>query len=142
MLVICGNPPYSGISQNRSAEQYVRAHKRIKDRQVNGCPSYLDWWFDRNIQSKWTANRWAKGTRNGLQDDYVKFIRFAQWKMEPVDRGIVAIITNHSFLDNPTFRGMRKSLLDTFDALYFLDLHGNAKKKETVPEWWQGRECL
>ena len=53
-----------------------------------------------------------------LQDDYVKFIRFAQWKMEQVEEGIVAIITNHSFLDNPTFRGMRHSLLQTFNQMY------------------------
>ena len=69
-----------------------------------------------------------------LQDDYVKFIRFAQWKMEQVPEGIVAIITNHSFLDNPTFRGMRRSLMQTFNRIYVLDLHGNTKKKERTPD--------
>lgn len=69
-----------------------------------------------------------------LQDDYVKFIRFAQDKMDRCERGIVAIITNHSFLDNPTFRGMRQSLMNSFHQLYFLDLHGNSKKKEKSPD--------
>jgi predicted helicase len=64
----------------------------------------------------------------------VKFIRFAQDKIEKVEQGLVGIITNHSFLDNPTFRGMRKSLMTTFDQLYFIDLHGNAKKKEKTPD--------
>ena len=68
-----------------------------------------------------------------LQDDYVKFIRFAQIKMEQVEEGIVGIITNHSWLDNPTFKGMRKSLMQTFNRIYVLDLHGNSKKKERAP---------
>jgi len=54
--------------------------------------------------------------------------------MEKVEQGIIGIITNHSFLDNPTFRGMRQSLMTTFDQLYFIDLHGNAKKKEKTPD--------
>lgn len=61
-----------------------------------------------------------------LQDDYVKFLRFAQWKIEQSGEGIVGMITNHSYLDNPTFRGMRQSLMDTFDEIYILDLHGNS----------------
>ena len=112
VLVICGNPPYSGHSQNTGKWIVDLIHDYTKDFPELQKPG----------QGKW------------LQDDYVKFIRFAQWKMEQVERGIVAIITNHSFLDNPTFQGMRKSLIDTFDALYFLDLHGNANKKETAPD--------
>ncbi len=111
VLVITGNPPYSGHSQNTGKWIVKLIQDYTKD-----FPE-----LQRPGQGKW------------LQDDYVKFIRFAQWKMESVERGIIAIITNHSFLDNPTFRGMRKSLLDSFDTLYFLDLHGNAKKKETAP---------
>ena len=68
-----------------------------------------------------------------LQDDYVKFLRFAQWKIEQAERGVVGMITNHSYLDNPTFRGMRQSLMHTFDEIYILDLHGNSLKKETAP---------
>jgi len=69
-----------------------------------------------------------------LQDDYVKFLRFAQWKIEQAGRGIVGMITNHSYLDNPTFRGMRQSLMRTFDKIYLLDLHGNSLKRETCPD--------
>ncbi|MGH7887030.1 MAG: type ISP restriction/modification enzyme, partial [Candidatus Binatia bacterium] len=69
-----------------------------------------------------------------LQDDYVKFIRFAQLKMEQIEEGVVGIITNHSWLDNPTFKGMRKSLMATFNQIYVLDLHGNSKKRERAPD--------
>lgn len=69
-----------------------------------------------------------------LLDDYVKFIRFAQNKIEHEDQGVIAIITNHGFLDNSTFRGMRFSLLNSFDKIYILDLHGNVKKKEKAPD--------
>ena len=112
ILAIVGNPPYSGVSQNRGAwiGGLIGDYKR-----VDGAPL-----GERN--SKW------------LQDDYVKFIRFAQWKIEQAKRGVVAIVTNHAFLDNPTFRGMRQSLLSTFDRLYFLDLHGNSKKRERAPD--------
>jgi predicted helicase len=65
-----------------------------------------------------------------LQDDYVKFIRFGQWRIDQTDLGILAFITNHGYLDNPTFRGMRRSLEQSFDEIYVMDLHGNAKKKE------------
>ncbi len=112
ILVITGNPPYSGHSKNTG--------KWITDlidtyKQVDGKPL-----GEKN--PKW------------LQDDYVKFIRFAQWKMEQVEEGVVGIITNHSFLDNPTFRGMRQSLMRTFNQMYLMDLHGNTKKKERTPE--------
>ncbi len=69
-----------------------------------------------------------------LQDDYVKFIRFAQWRIEKNGYGIVGMITNHSWLDNPTFRGMREKLLKAFDKIYVLDLHGNVKKEERAPD--------
>lgn len=68
-----------------------------------------------------------------LLDDYVKFIRFAESKIEKQGGGIFAFISNNSFLDNPTFRGMRYHLLRTFDKIYILDLHGNTRKKETTP---------
>jgi predicted helicase len=71
------------------------------------------------------------GERNpkGLQDDYVKFIRFAQWRIEQTGYGVLAFITNHGYLDNPTFRGMRQSLMQTFDEIYLLDLHGQHAQK-------------
>jgi len=111
ILVITGNPPYSGHSLNKGK------------------------WITRLIESYKQVDGKPLGEKNPkwLQDDYVKFIRFAQWKMEQVEAGVVGIITNHSFLDNPTFRGMRQSLMQTFNRIYVLDLHGNSKKKETAP---------
>ena len=112
ILLILGNPPYSGHSSNRG--DWIRG--LIDDyKQVDGKPL-----GEKN--PKW------------LQDDYVKFLRFAQWKIEQAERGVVGMITNHSYLDNPTFRGMRQSLMHTFDDIYILDLHGNSLKKETCPD--------
>ena len=112
ILVIMGNPPYSGNSKNNG--------KWIK----NEIKNYLQ------VDGKPLGERNPKT----LQDDYVKFIRFAQNKMDKVEQGVVGIVTNHSFLDNPTFRGMRQSLMNTYDQMYFIDLHGNAKKKEKSPD--------
>ena len=76
------------------------------------------------------------GERNPkwLNDDYVKFIRYAHRRIERTGEGVLGFVTNHSYLDNPTFRGMRQSLMDTFDEMYLLDLHGNSKKKERAPD--------
>jgi len=111
ILVITGNPPYSGHSKNMGphAKASIEPYKL-----VDGMPL-----GEKN--PKW------------LQDDYVKFIRFAQMKMDKVDEGVVGIITNHSYLTNPTFRGMRQSLMRTFDQIYIWDLHGSTKPKETPP---------
>jgi predicted helicase len=119
ILVILGNPPYSGISAN----QNEWTEKLLKT-DLDGTQSYytVDGQPLREKNPKW------------LQDDYVKFLRFAQWKIHKAGRGIVAMITNHSYLDNPTFRGMRQSLLKTFDEIYILDLHGNSLKRETAPD--------
>ncbi len=119
ILVIMGNPPYSGISANINAW----TEKLLKE-DLDGAQSY------------YTVDGKPLGEKNPkwLQDDYVKFLRFAQWKIHKAGRGIVAMITNHSYLDNPTFRGMRQSLMQTFDEIYVLDLHGNSLKKETAPD--------
>ena len=69
-----------------------------------------------------------------LDDDYIKFIRFAEHFVEKNKSGIVAMITNNSFIDGITHRQMRKHLLETFDEIYILDLHGNSKKKEKAPD--------
>ena len=112
ILIIQGNPPYSGHSSNKGPW----ISDVIKDYyQVDGKPL-----GEKN--SKW------------LQDDYVKFIRFAQWKIDQMGEGVLAFITNHSYLDNPTFRGMRQSLMNSFDEIYILDLHGNSLKKEKSPD--------
>lgn len=108
ILAILGNPPYSGHSTNVYEE--VRAYY-----QVDGKPL-----GEKN--PKW------------LQDDYVKFIRFAQVKIDQGCEGLLGFITNHSYLDNPTFRGMRRSLMESFDEIYLLDLHGNYLKKEKCPD--------
>lgn len=110
--VILGNPPYSGMSANRG--QWITG--LIEDYK------YVD---GRSLDEK--NPKW-------LQDDYVKFIRFAEWKINQIEKGVVGYITNHSYLDNPTFRGMRQHLMKTFDEVYFLDLHGNALKKEKCPD--------
>ena len=65
-----------------------------------------------------------------INDDYVKFIRFAEHMIAKNGEGILGFITNHGYLDNPTFRGMRWHLLNTFDKIYVLDLHGNSKKRK------------
>lgn len=112
ILVILGNPPYSGHSANKGdwISELIETYKK-----VNGEPL-----GEKN--PKW------------LQDDYVKFIRFAQWKIDQIGEGILGFITNHSYLDNPTFRGMRQSLMISFDEIYLLDLHGNSLKKEKAPD--------
>ena len=79
-------------------------------------------------------SRSASGTPKWLQDDYVKFIRFGQWRIEETGAGILAFITNHGYLDNPTFRGMRQQLMKTFTDIYVLDLHGNTRKREQAPD--------
>jgi predicted helicase len=119
ILVIMGNPPYSGHSANKSEW----TEKLLKEN-VDGATSYYE------------VDGQPLGEKNPkwLQDDYVKFLRFAQWKIHKAGQGIVAMITNHSYLDNPTFRGMRQSLMNTFNEIYILDLHGNSLKKETAPD--------
>lgn len=121
VMVILGNPPYSGHSANKSLWINELLHGK-------GSNISLSDYFSVDGQPLGERNpKW-------LNDDYVKFIRFAQWKIEKTGYGILAFITNHGYLDNPTFRGMRQSLIKTFDDIYILDLHGNAKKKETAPD--------
>jgi predicted helicase len=72
----------------------------------------------------------------------VKFIRFAEWRIEQTGQGVVAFITNHAYLDNPTFRGMRAHLLHTFQRLYIVNLHGNARRKERAPTAAPTKTCL
>jgi len=118
ILVIIGNPPYSGISANINEW----TEHLLKD-DIDGCQSYY------KVDGKPLGEK-----KVWLQDDYVKFLRFAQWKIQKTGFGIVGMITNHSYLDNPTFRGMRQSLMKTFDEIYILNLHGNSLKKETAPD--------
>lgn len=119
ILVIMGNPPYSGASENNNDWT-----EKLLKTDLDGAQSYytVDGMPLNEKNPKW------------LQDDYVKFLRFAQWKIHKAGKGIVGMITNHGYLDNPTFRGMRQSLMRTFDEIYVLDLHGNSLKKETCPD--------
>ncbi len=112
ILVILGNPPYSGHSANTGP------------------------WISKEIKEYYKVNGKDLGEKNPkwLQDDYVKFIRFAQWKIDQAGEGVLGFITNHSYLDNPTFRGMRWSLMNSFNHIYVLDLHGNSKKREICPD--------
>jgi len=112
ILVILGNPPYSGHSSNTGD------------------------WISKEIKAYYEVDGKPLGEKNPkwLQDDYVKFIRFAQWKIDQAGSGVIGFITNHSYLDNPTFRGMRRSLMNSFDEIYILDLHGNSLKKEKAPD--------
>lgn len=121
ILVITGNPPYSGNSKNKGA--WITAA-------IDGYKHTVETDADGKETKKPLGERNAKW----LNDDYVKFIRFAQLKMDEVEEGVVGIITNHSWMDNPTFRGMRQSLMRSFDQIYVLDLHGSTKKKERAPD--------
>lgn len=106
IMVVIGNPPYSASSSNKSKhiQSLIAVYKKdLNEQKIN------------------------------LDDDYIKFIRFAEHAVERTGYGIVAMITNNSFLDGITHRQMRKHLLETFDEVYVLDLHGNTKKKEKTP---------
>ena len=113
VMVVLGNPPYSGESANKGEwiTQLIAPYKQ----EPNG--GKLN---ERN--PKW------------INDDYVKFVRYAEQFIEKNNNGVLAYVNNHSFIDNPTFRGMRWHLLNTFDKIYIIDLHGNAKKKETCSD--------
>jgi len=112
IMVVIGNPPYSAISSNETewANALVDRYK-----------------VEPGGQAK------LKERKHWLNDDYVKFLSFAEQMIERNGSGVMAMITNHGYLDNPTFRGMRWRLAQTFDAIYVLDLHGNTMKKETNP---------
>lgn len=111
VMVIMGNPPYSGISSN------------------NGN------WISNLIEDyKYVDGEHFNERKHWLNDDYVKFMRFGQYFIEKNGEGILAFINPHGFLDNPTFRGMRWNLLKTYDKIYTIDLHGNSKKNEVSPD--------
>ncbi|NPV08211.1 MAG: DNA methyltransferase [Anaerolineae bacterium] len=122
IMVIIGNPPYSGHSANKG--DWIDG--LLKGRLPDGT----------EVPSYYQVDGQPLGERNPkwLQDDYVKFIRWAQWRIEQTGAGVLAFISNHGYLDNPTFRGMRQCLMGTFSDIYVLDLHGNAKKREVSPD--------
>ncbi len=114
VMVIMGNPPYSGESANKG--DWIMGLMEDYKKEPGGKEKLKE----RN--PKW------------INDDYVKFLRYGQHFIEKNGSGVLAFINPHGFLDNPTFRGMRWNLLKTYDKIYTLDLHGNSTKKETCPD--------
>ncbi len=157
ILIITGNPPYSGASSNEGLFEWeVRATYGIE-------PEFQTIEIEKNVkltdkiqtllkniqtQKQGDSKDALKNLKNlhskyklqneknpkWLLDDYVKFMRFAQNKIESLGHGLFGFISNNAFLDNPTFRGLRRSLLECYDELYILNLHGNARKKEETPQ--------
>lgn len=155
ILVVIGNPPYSGHSANPSDELDEKGKPTghmlldIKKKEDGSYELYepkkktatskrvpKKTFIGRLIEDyKIDEGKWLdEKNPKWLQDDYVKFMRFAQWKIDQKGVGILGFITNHAYIDNPTFRGMRQSLIHSFDEIYILDLHGNYKKKESCPD--------
>ena len=113
VMVVMGNPPYRGHSSNKG--DWINKLLMSYKQEPGGGKL-------KEKNPKW------------LNDDYVKFIRYGQFLVEKNGEGVLAYICSHGFLDNPTFRGMRWNLLNSFDKIYILDLHGNTKKKEICPD--------
>ena len=113
VMVVLGNPPYSvGARPNEEEFKLLEDYKREPGEK-------------RNLDER---------SFGAINDDYVKFIRLGQYYIDRNDEGILAYISNNGFLNNVTFRGMRWRLLQSFDKIYILDLHGNARKRETAPD--------
>ncbi|OKA01097.1 type ISP restriction/modification enzyme [Helicobacter pylori] len=157
ILIITGNPPYSGASSNEGLfewevkatygiepkfqtigiEKNVKLTDKIqtllknlqKQKESGGKEALKEL---KNLHSKYKLQ--DEKNPKWLLDDYVKFMRFAQNKIESLGHGLFGFISNNAFLDNPTFRGLRRSLLECYDELYILNLHGNARKKEKTPQ--------
>ncbi|GAA7797510.1 hypothetical protein HpCOL178_07790 [Helicobacter pylori] len=157
ILIITGNPPYSGASSNKGLFEWeVKATYGIE-------PEFQTIEIEKNVKLtdkiqtllKNIQTQKESGSKNALKelkslhskyklqkeknpkwllDDYVKFMCFAQNKIESLGHGLFGFISNNAFLDNPTFRGLRRSLLECYDELYILNLHGNARKKEETPQ--------
>ncbi|PUD46872.1 N-6 DNA methylase, partial [Helicobacter pylori] len=157
ILIITGNPPYSGASENKGlfewevkatygiepefqtietkknvklADEIQTLLKNVQKQKESGSKNDLK--KLKNLHSKYKLQK--EKNPKWLLDDYVKFMRFAQNKIELLGHGLFGFISNNAFLDNPTFRGLRRSLLECYDELYILNLHGNARKKEKTPQ--------
>lgn len=157
ILIITGNPPYSGASSNEGlfewevkatygiepefqtietkknvklADEIQTLLNNIQKQKESGSKNALK--ELKSLHSKYKLQK--EKNPKWLLDDYVKFMRFAQNKIESLGHGLFGFISNNAFLDNPTFRGLRRSLLECYDELYILNLHGNARKKEKTPQ--------
>ncbi|GAA7521314.1 DNA methyltransferase [Helicobacter pylori] len=157
ILIITGNPPYSGASENKGLFEWevkatygiepefqtIEIEKKVKltdkiqtllkniQKQKEGSSKDALKAL-KSLHSKYKLQK--EKNPKWLLDDYVKFMRFAQNKIESLGHGLFGFISNNAFLDNPTFRGLRRSLLECYDELYILNLHGNARKKEETPQ--------
>ena len=107
VMIVMGNPPYSVSSNNKG--EWIS--KLLED-------------YKKNLNEK----------KLNLDDDYIKFIRLAQYYVERNGEGVLAYICNNSFMDGLIHRQMRSELMRVFDKIYILDLHGNTRKKETAPD--------
>ena len=116
--VVVGNPPFSGVSDNR----YAWIQRLLRGQSPTDSGAVANY-FLINGRPLGEKKHW-------LEDDYVKFMRFAHWQIELAGAGIVALVTNHGFLDNSTFRGMRQQLLAAFPRITIVDLHGNKRNGE------------
>ncbi len=157
ILIITGNPPYSGASSNEGLFEWeVKATYGIEpefqtieiEKKVKLTDKIKTLLENLQIQKESGSKKALKELKQihskyklqdeknpkWLLDDYVKFMRFAQNKIESLGHGLFGFISNNAFLDNPTFRGLRRSLLECYDELYILNLHGNARKKEKTPQ--------
>lgn len=114
--VIIGNPPYAFTSQNldETLRVWVESY-----RSINGVP---------------IKEKGALQAEKAIQDDYIKFMRLAEWHLTTTASGLIGMISSHGYLDNPTLRGMRYSFLSSFDAIRVFDLHGNSTRKERCPD--------
>ncbi|XNZ27673.1 N-6 DNA methylase [Helicobacter pylori] len=157
ILIITGNPPYSGASSNKGlfewevkatygiepefqtieieksvklADKIQTLLKNIQTQKESNSKNALK--ELKNLHSKYKLQK--EKNPKWLLDDYMKFMRFAQNKIESLGHSLFGFISNNAFLDNPTFRGLRRSLLECYDELYILNLHGNARKKEETPQ--------
>ena len=120
LLVILGNPPYQRKLANPSRDsdgKLTFIGRLIEDYK----------WVDEQLIDRMSQKK-------SLQSDYVKFIRWAQWRIDRNGEGIIGYIVNNSFLDGPVFRGMRQHLRNSFNVIYLLNLHGSNRKTEDVPE--------
>jgi predicted helicase len=108
IMVVLGNPPYANFGRMNRGEWILNL---LKD-------------YKQDLKEK----------KLNLDDDYIKFIRFAQWRIEQTGYGILGYITNNSYIDGITHRRMRQSLMQSFDEIYVLNLHGSSMKKEKAPE--------
>ena len=113
--VVVGNPPYSLMSAN------------LKPQHRNLVNPY------RFVDGAKIKERGALQFEKNLQEDYVKFVRLSELVTQAAGEGVVGLITNHAYLDNPTLRGLRRSLTNTLPKLWILDLHGNTRRKERCP---------